>query len=101
MRRKQNMPDIQAIAQAKTQPTIETVKAVVQAIAVVEQRQTLGSESKAVSVGSRLGGASLKQTSFDQNATDKYVEIKNCRLEVNNISIILHKSCTVPIVKNW
>ena len=55
-------------------------------------------------VGVRLGGPIMKQPTFNSEAEDKYIELKNVRLELNYI----FKSCSMPqaeqiaiVKKNW
>ena len=84
------MANTQAMTQAIMQAAIKAVKAVVQALAVTRAEAGTGLSSEAVSTGSRLGTPSLQQLLFDWNARDQYVELRNLRLEVNNINCIKH-----------
>ena len=64
----------EAIVQAMAEETRPPIQAM--AVAGAERTQN---------AGSRLGGPMIKQTTFNLEAEDKYNELKNFRLEVNNI----------------
>ena len=61
------------------------MKAAVQAIAVARVRWVLAWEYNFSKFGPKLGGPSLKQPTFAWSSTDKYAELRNFKLEVNNI----------------
>ena len=63
---------------------MEAAKAVAQAMAVGWSRARL--RSKGISMGPRLCRPTIKQLSFNWSATEKYAELRNFRLEANNIS---------------
>ena len=79
------MTGAQVMTQAIMQAAVEAVNIVVQAMIVARVEARTRSRNEAASMGPRLGGPSLKQRSFHWSVTDKYTELRNFRLEVNNI----------------
>ena len=74
------MVNKQAIAnEAITKAVAEVNRAAIQAMvaATAERPQSM--------VGSEIGGSAMKQPSFNWKADANYSELKNFRLEVNNI----------------
>ena len=61
------------------------MKAVVQAMAVAGGESNSGARSDPMSTGPKLVGSLLKQQIFSLGATDKYMELKNLRLELNSL----------------
>ena len=53
--------------------------------------------------GSRIGGPTMKQPTFDWDAEDKYSGLKTIRLEVNIVLSTYHTPQTdkLALVKNW
>ena len=72
------------MTQAVTHAATETEWVDVQAMSMTSVEAGSESRSKLVSMGSKLGRPTLKQHTFDCSATDKYTEVINFRLEVNN-----------------
>ena len=64
----------EAIAQAIAEATIAPV-----------QTMTVARAERTQNAGPRLGRPTMKQPTFNWEADDKYSELKNIRLEVNNI----------------
>ena len=65
----------EAIAKAVAEVTKAAIQAM--AAATVERQQSM--------TGPKIGRPAMKQPSFNWKADDKYSELKNFRLEVNNI----------------
>ena len=80
---------------------IETVKAKVQAVAVDGADAGTGKWNKAVSMGPRLGRSSLKQASFEWSTANKDAELRNFKLQVNNIFQISDTNNAWINIKNW
>ena len=58
--------------------------------------------SEPTSTRPKIGRLTLKQPTFDWGSVDKFVELRHCRLEVNNIAILQHKWYKKwAIIKNW
>ena len=78
-------------------------KAVAEATIPAIQTMAVARAERAKIVGPRLGGPMMKQPNFKWEAQDKYNELKNLRIEVNNI----FKSYNTPqteqlaIIRNW
>ena len=85
----QKMANSQTMTQAITQAGIEATKAVVQAMAVANPHVGTRPRSKAMTMGPWLGRSSFKQSSFSWCATDKYAELRNFQLEINNVSKLM------------
>ena len=53
--------------------------------------------------GPKKGSPTMKQPTFDQDAEDKYSELKTFRLEVNNVLSTYNTLQTdkLALVKNW
>ena len=68
--------DQAAVEPAITQAVVETIKAIVQALGVAVCE---------VSTGPKIDGPTLSYSTFYWCSRDKYVELRNFRLEVNNI----------------
>ena len=64
--------------EAIMQAVAEATRTAIQAIAVAGAQRIQN-------VGPRLGGPPMKQLTFNWEAEDKYNELKNLRLEVNNV----------------
>ena len=77
------MADKEAKTETIRQAAIEAAKAVV--IAVVGADAGAGPRSKPVSMQPKLSGSILRQSTFDWSGTDKYTQLRNFRLKVNNI----------------
>ena len=85
--------------------TTETAKEVVQAMAIgTGTRASTEHRNAANGMGPKVCGPSIKQPNFDCNAIDKYTELKNFEMEVNNIFLIFSYNVSdlekVPIMKN-
>ena len=67
------------------------------------QAMTVATLERPQNVGPKMGGPAVKQPNFNWEADDKYNELGNFMLEINDI----HKSCNTPhanqlaIAKNW
>ena len=78
------------------QAKADAARAAIQAMAMARMERTQNA-------GLRLGVAMMKQPILNWEAEDKYNELKNVRLEVNNI----FKWCSMPQaeqitnIKNW
>ena len=59
--------------------------AAIQVMAVTRAEAGIKPRSELISVGHKLGGTVLRQYTIDWGATDKCKELRNFRLEVNNI----------------
>ena len=83
----------EAVAKAVAEATGATIQAMVAATTEGPQRV----------VGPKIDGPVMRQLSFNWNADNKYSELKNFRLEVNNIFALYNTPCTeqLAIVKNW
>ena len=64
--------------EAVVQAVVEATRTAIQATAVTRTERTQN-------LGLRLGGPIMKQPTFNCEAEDKYYELKNFRVEVNNI----------------
>ena len=76
------MADAQYITQASA---IGVMKAAGQAMVVARTEVSACLRNNAVNVGPKIGGPSLKQPTFDWGPTDMYVELRNFKLEINDI----------------
>ena len=74
------MASEQAIANEATAKVVAGVETAIQAM------DTAAAERPQSTAGSKIGGSAMKQPSFNWEEEDKYGELKNFRLEVNNIS---------------
>ena len=74
------MADAQAVIQAIMQAAIESMKAVVQAMAAARAEVGARLRSEVVRTGPKLDGHSLKELSFHCNARDKCTELGNVGL---------------------
>ena len=83
----------EAKAKAETQATRAAIQAM--AAATAERPQSM--------VGPKIGRPGMKQPSFNQEADNKYSELKNFRLEVSNTitSYNTPHAEQLVIVKNW
>ena len=81
---------------AIAQVVAEAARAAIQALAVAGAERTQN-------VGPRLGRFTMKQPIFNWEAEDRYNELKNFRLEVNNIfkSYNMPQTEQLVIIKNW
>ena len=72
-------------------------------MAVERDVMNAGLRNKAVTMGPKLDGLSLKQPLFGWNLTNKYAECGNFKLEVNNIFKIynINQSDNILMLKNW
>ena len=61
------------------------MKAAVQAMAAAVGESNSGARSEPTSMRPKIDGPTLKQPKFDWSTVDRYTELKNFRLEVNNI----------------
>ena len=59
-------------------------EAVVQAMAIATNEDRSGTRIEPTRAGPNLGRPTLRQPIFDWSSTDKYTELMNFRLEVNN-----------------
>ena len=73
----------------------EAARVTIQAMAAAEQKGTQN-------VGTRVGRPIMKHPTFNWEAEDKYNELKNFRLEVNNIfkSYSMPQAEQIAIIKN-
>ena len=60
-----------------TQAAIEATKAAVHVLAVTRDEAGSKHRNESVGTGSKLGGPTWKQPTFDWRATDKYMELRN------------------------
>ena len=71
---------------------------------VVEAEFGTGHSGKSANMGPKSGGPILKQPIFDWTATDQYAELRNFRLEANNI-FLMHNTKNIDgisiIKKTW
>ena len=70
---------------AIAQGVIKAVKAAIQTMAVATSEGSSGARNEATGTGPKFGWPALRQATFDWSATDKYAELRNFRLGVNNI----------------
>ena len=94
------MTDAKAMTQAIMQAVIEAAKVVVQAMVVAGTETGAGTKSKAVSLASKLGVHTCNQPTFDCSTSYKYRELRNFRLEVNNIFQTYIMQTAITIIKN-
>ena len=89
------------ITQDNAQTAIEAAKAVVQEVMATSEAVTIGQRNKAASVRPKIGGALVKQPTFNQSFKDKYGELGNFRMEVNNLfqSYNISQAEQVSIIK--
>ena len=66
------------------QATIEATRVAV-VMALTRAEAGTKPRSKSISMGLKLGRPTLKQHTFNGSATGKYAELRNFRLEINNI----------------
>ena len=67
---------------AQTNTNIYRKQAVTKAAGAAIQTMSEASTAKAENMGPRMGGPIMKQRTFDWSAKDKYVELRNFKLEV-------------------
>ena len=75
----------QTITKVIMQTAIRARKALVLAMVVATAEAGTGQGNEAVHIGPRLSRPSLKLMYFHWSAADKYVGLRNIRLEINNI----------------
>ena len=73
------------ITQAIAHVAIEAVKAAVQAVVVALSKDSSGARNELTSTGPNWGRPTLRQPTFDRSSTEKYEQLRNCRLEVDTI----------------
>ena len=93
--------DQASITHATAQAAVEAIKAAVQAMIDTASECSSGARSQPSSAGSKIGGPTLRKLTFDWGSRDKYVELRNFRLEVNNIlqSYNVNNTQKIAIVK--
>ena len=79
------MVDIQIMSKAITHAAMEVTRTVVQVMAVARANANTNHRSKSIRIGYQLGGPTLEQPTFHWSTTHKYTELRNFRLEENNI----------------
>ena len=95
------------ITKAITEAAVEAAKAAVQAVEVAGAVAGAGTRCKVVSTGPipncKLGRPLLKEPFFDSSAKDKYAELRNFQLEVNDIFLTCgtRNSEKISVIKNW
>ena len=85
------MADVQAMTQAVTQAAIEAVRTAVWAITGARAEVGARPSSETASMEPKLGRPTWKEVTFDKSMTCKYIELKNFKLEVNDISDTQYK----------
>ena len=95
--------DQTAITQTFAQAAVETLKAAVQAIAVAVNEGSSRARRNTASTEPKIHGPTLRQPAFDWGLADKYTELRNFRLEVNNIlqSYNVNNTERIAVIKNW
>ena len=86
------MADAKTIKGAITHTAVETAKATVQTMTLAGGEAGTGQRSMAMSKGPKPGGPFLKQPSFDWCVRDKYTNVTNFQIEVNNIFMTYNRS---------
>ena len=64
---------------------MEATSSVIQAVTVAKGEECTRERSRPVNTGPRLRRHSLKQPSFDWNIKEKHAELRNFKLELNDI----------------
>ena len=82
------MADTQDMTQTIIKAAIEATKAAVKVMVVTRAEAGTEPRSKSVNMRSKLGGPTLKQCTFDWSATDKYIELRKFRIEVNKTKFL-------------
>ena len=95
--KKEVMTSDQIMSKAITRAVAEANRIAIQTM-VDAQAETAHSRS-----GSKVGGPTMKQPTFNWNAQDKYSELKTFRLEVNNIlsTYNTQQADKLVLVQNW
>ena len=90
------------ITEAIAQTAAEAARPVVQAMAVAGAENSPRQEGT-LNVGPKIGRPRMKQPTLNWEAEDKYTELKNARLEVNNVfkSYNMPQTEKITIIKNW
>ena len=93
------MVETQSLTQIIMETSFEAMKAAVQAMAAATETG-LGARPKS-NMRPKLGGPPLKQQTFHWNARDKFEELRNFWMGVNNIFITYSYSvCNTENTKN-
>ena len=79
------------------------VQAVVEETTVAIQVMTVNGVERTQNVGPKLGRPIMRQLTFNWSFTDKYAELRNFKLEVENMfqNYSISKAERVPIMINW
>ena len=91
-----------ATNQANVTETIAQIAA--EAAGMVVQSMAMPmAENNQMNVGPKKGSLLMRQPMFDWHSSDKYAELRNLRMEVNNMfqNYNIKQTERVSIIKNW